>query len=125
MVGTVQGNLWDIKSIDYTKGNEENGKFYFGQLILMLYSLRDTNLSIVLELHNGAALVFQDQSLGLSVGELQHEREVPIDVVVSQYVAAVAREGHVAAVECEEVLAVDDNSADCRRKKRLGRLSFG
>lgn len=86
----------------------------------MLYSLRETNLSIVLKLHNGAALVFQDQSLGLSVGELQHECEVPVDVVMSQDVPAVAREGHVAAVECEEVLAVDDNSADCRRENRLG-----
>lgn len=75
-----------------------------------------THLSIVLQLDQVSALIFQDEGLGLAVLHLQQQREVPVDVVVSQHVAARAGEREVAPVECEDMLAVDDHSADCWTK---------
>lgn len=83
-------------------------KFYISNI--------DCYLSIILQFNGNTALVFKDEGFRTAVSELQDEREVSIDMVMCQYVAARTREGQVATIECEDVLTVDDYTTHCEYK---------
>lgn len=59
----------------------------------------------------------------MTVLKLADQREVAVDMVVSEHVAARAREGKMAAVERENVHSVDYDSAHCgTRRKYLNEI---
>lgn len=72
-------------------------------------------LSILLDFHNGSRFVFNSNCLRQSSLQLNDQREVPIDMVVGQHIAAVTGEGDMRTVECEDMLTIHDNGTHCKK----------